>query len=508
MIRRLSGALAAVAAGLAAPVGATWLEATSKHFIVYSDSNEAGVRRLATRLEQLDGAMRRLHDTVAASERTANRVTVYEVATPSDVAELCGCKDVAGFYVPRASGSVAFTPRSSGGHGITPQTVLFHEYAHHFMLGNYSAAVPAWYSEGYAELVSTAKVEEGGVQFGLGAQHRAQGLFSANSLPIEQLFDQRRRKMDPLSTEQLYGRGWLLTHYLMFNPKRGEQLLPYLRLLNRGRPPLDAARESFGDLRVLDRELDAYLNGRTLPGVRLATTSVPEVTVRRLAPGEAAVVDLRIRSTRGVTSRTAGPLWAKAKRVAGLPAVLGDARAQGWLAEIAFDAGEDAEAEAAADRALALDPTSSQALQYKAHVHLRRAVAAKSKDPAVWREARSWIVKANRQEPDDASPLILYYQSFLLAGEVPTSSAVKGLYRATELVPQDRSVWLAAAVQNLKDGRVDEARRLLRPLAFDPHAVADNPGTRALAALDEGRGAAAALASLSGDKGGSAPAAP
>jgi hypothetical protein len=58
--------------------------------------------------------------------------------------------------------------------------------------------------------------------------------------------------------------------------------------------------------------------------------------VRPLTAGERALIEDRMVSTRGVDDRTAAAVLARARR-AKVPA--DDAAAQGWLAEMAFDAG-------------------------------------------------------------------------------------------------------------------------------------------------------------------------
>jgi tetratricopeptide (TPR) repeat protein len=202
-----------------------------------------------------------------------------------------------------------------------------------------------------------------------------------------------------------------------------------------------------------------------------------------------------MRSDRGVDEKQAKALLAQAAPVAA--AHPNDAVAQGWLAEIAYDAKQDDLAEAAADRAIAADPKSAQALLYKARVHLRRAFVAKAgADAAAWKEARSWIVRANKVDTNDADALMLYYESFAMAGAPPTRSAILGLKRATQLVPQDGSLRWRAARQFLLDGDVAEAKMLLRPLAFDPHAAPDNPAAKLVALLDGGAKGPDAIATL------------
>lgn len=470
---------------------ARWLRATSDHFIVYSSVGETALRKAATQLEQFDGVMRILHKTSAPNaEPGTNRVTVYVVDDTNDVRTLMGkgSANVAGFYVPRVNGSIAFTPRSGGGNAnLQPQIVLFHEYAHHFLLGTFAAAYPAWFSEGYAEFVSTAKFEKDGVMVGVAAQHRAYSLLRTRGLSAERLFDTGYRQLSAEERSSLYARGWLLTHYIMFDPARGDTFGRYLDALNKGVPSVQAAQAAFGDLRALDRSLDAYLARSTIPGVKIAYTRLPDakVTVEPLSAGAEALMDLRMQSERGVNRQTAQPIYARAKTIAA--AYPNDAVAQGWFAEMAYDAVQDADAEAAADRALAADPRMAQALLYKARVHLRRASAAAMRDDEVWKEARSWIVKANRLAPDDAEALSLYYDSFRAQRTPPSAKAIEGVKRALELVPQDAGLRFKVATQEIRDGDAESAKRTLRPLAFNPHLPADNRAARLIAILESGK---------------------
>lgn len=487
-------ALAVLAA--AAPAQAEWLRAKSRHFIIYSDTRQEELRELATKLERLDGAVRHLYSLPDKDEFTANPLTIYVAQSAHAVQRLCRCPNVVGFYRGRVTGAIAFTPRREGSPGaltLNPQTVLFHEYGHHLMLANGPAASPTWYSEGTAELVATALVKPDSVEIGHAANHRAQGLFDRMRLPLDRLFAPPR-KMTLRQIDQLYGWGWLLTHYVTFNQDRHAQIQNYLRAFAAGTPPLDAAKQAFGDLKQLDQELDEYLRSRMYGySVPVAKLRDVRVDVRPLTVGERALINLRMASTRGVDVKEADSIHARAVK-AGVPA--NDAVAQGWLAEMAFDARQGDAAEAAASRALAADPKSIHALLYKARVRLRRAAEAKTTDPKVWAEARSWIVKANRLENNHAGALALYYESFAIAGQKPSASAVDGLHYALMLVPQDRDLRFQVAIQDLRDGKVADARRVLTPLAYAPHAGPDNAAARLIALIDEGKTGEAALLTL------------
>ena len=487
---------AALLATSAMPAQAEWLKATSRHFQIYSNTSPEAINTLATKLEQVDGALRRISGIKDGNETAANPVTVYVLESQAEVERLIRGDNIAGFYVGRASGAVAFTPRRGTNGQLDPQLVLFHEYAHHFLLGQSDIAYPAWLSEGYAEFVATARFPKEGVQIGAPAQHRAYGLLDTAKLPITTLFAPGQ-KLSGIQTDQIYGRGWLLTHYLIFNGGRDGQLDTYLRALNTGMPPLEAAEKGFGDLKLLDRELDAYLRRSKISAMTIGSARLPtiSVAVRPLTPGERALIPMRIVSTRGVDAKTAKPLYARAAAAAA--AYSGDPVAQGWLAEMAYDAGDDAGAEAAADRALAADPKSVQGLLYKANVRLRPLVATSV--PAGdkrWGEARSWIIKANRVDADAAGPLVAFYDSFQAAKAPPSKSAIVGIHRALELAPQDEGLRFRSARQFLVDGKLDDAKRTLRPLAFSPHAPSGNPAARLLAMLDKGSTGPAALAVL------------
>ena len=492
--------VAAIAAGLAfaPPAHAEWLQATSKHFIVYANGSAEDVKEQAESLERFDSLVRYFNSVPTREEEGSNKLTVYIVADDAAVRRIFGDRNsrVAGFYQGRASGSVVYTParaRMGASNSLQPRIVLFHEYTHHMMLANSAAPTPGWLVEGYAEFLSTAKFDKDVVWVGAAAQHRAFALLrQREQLSVEQMMSLPRAKMTQPQVASLYARGWLLTHYLMIDPQRHAQLIAYLTAVGAGKPNLEAARSAFGDLRALDKALDSYLNRSKLPAYTIALTrlATPVVTIRPLSPGERAMIEWRMQSDRGVNRQTAQPILAKATPLATQYA--DDPVVQGWFAEMALDAGNYDLAEAAADRALARDPNSAQALVYKAQTHLRRAREARATDPKVWTEARSWLLKANKLDPNDAFALLLYYSSFGMAGVKPTDNAKAALARAHELVPQDGGLSYAYATQSLIDGRTDDARAALRPLAYSAHSGPDNRAARILAQLDAGKTAAAA----------------
>ena len=482
---------------------AEWREASTAHFLIYSQQNLERLREFATNLERFDKGLRALRGARDEPVGKANRVTVYVVGDTDDVGALIDNRFAAGFYVPRAGGSLAVVPRTSGSGSdidLAPLAILLHEYGHHFMWSTSPhSAFPAWFVEGFAEFHATATFgKDGGITFGEPPLYRGIGLMRGNLLPIDKLLIADTLKLRQEQRDAMYGRGWLLTHYLMIGqPARQGQLGKYIAAINSGADPIAAANGAFGDLKKLDRELEHYKMGKfgisRLTGPALA---IGEVAIRELTPGEAATMKVRIRSRVGVSAKAAPDVYADARKAAApFP---NDPAAQTILAGAALDAGDLPSAEAAADRAIAADPKALDAWLHKAQAQTLAARKAGDKDKARWAAIRKIIVTANRLDPDNPRPLIRYYLSFADAGEPPAEASKHGLVRALELAPEDRGLRLLSTAMFLREGNKAMARKLLAPLAYQPHAPAlAARAQKLIAEIDAGR-IEAALADLDG----------
>jgi len=480
------------------PALAEWQEAKSKHFIIYADLKPDELRSYAERLERFDQAVRTVRGMNDPALTDSQRLTIYALRSEGAVARLAGMSEVRGFYGARASGSVAFVPRRAGAGSnwdLDTDAIFFHEYAHHLQLQSSSSALPAWMVEGFAEFFATAKVEkDGSVIIGSPPQYRAFSLFNEHSLKLEQMVGATYGELDDSQRDLLYGMGWLLTHYLTFEPSRKGQLSRYFDDIQKGMSALEAAKSAFGDLQALDRELGKYKRGK-LQGIRVAAQAlkVGAITVRPLGTGVAAIMDVHIRSQAGVNDKTARSVAVDARKVgARFP---GDPFVEVALAEAEFDAGNFASAEAAADRALATNPNYVQALIYKGRARMK--IAEAKPDAANWKEIRDWFLKANRLDTENAEPLMLYFQTFAASGAPPTKNAVEALLYAVALVPQDNALRVNAVHEMLVEKRLEEAKRLFAPLAFQPHAPEayreSNAKIMTAIAADDGKTALALL---------------
>jgi tetratricopeptide (TPR) repeat protein len=492
----LRGIVRLVAAGwlllLAHPALAEWHKAESERFVIYSDSDARDLEEFAKRLERYHAAMALLTGFNPPVPSPSNRVTVYAVGSARTLKKLYGDAgaNVAGFYIPRAGSSVAFTPnvKLRGNETDFTLIVLLHEYAHHFTISSTPFALPRWITEGSAEFFASAKfAPDGGVDIGLPANHRIGDLNFADKLSIREILDYDRvARGDGLRRDGFYGQAWLLFHYVSFNDKREPQYREYALKYMQGMASLQAAEEAFGDLDQLERELKAYQRSRRIQARRYPAHLLPigNISVTALSPGMDAMMDVVLQSRRGVNREQALALLPDARATASKfpedPAVLTA------LSEAEYDAGNDNEAIAAADRAIALDASQKNAYVQKGFALFRLANDAKGESAnAAYAAAMRPFEALNVIENDHPLPLIYYYRSFVQRKRVPEENARAALERASQLAPFDQDLRLNFALMMVSERKNTLARQVLAPLAADPHGTRRAGRAKQLMALLE-----------------------
>jgi hypothetical protein len=486
-----AGLCAVAALFCAAPAQATWYRASSEHFLIYSEQKPETIRQFAENLEKFDGAVRALRGMEDLPLSQGNRVTIFTLRDDADVQRLAGDKTgfIKGFYKGRAEGSVAYVSRGEGSNAVreagigsnirsqsintnmTGETILLHEYSHHLMMQDLRVPYPEWLVEGFAEFMSTARFEKDGtVGIGLPAGHRYYGLLNGQQLPLETLLSGHYDKINVEERESIYGRGWLLTHYLTFEPSRKGQLHAYLLSLAKGSEPLQAARENFGDLKKLERDLDAYLHRSSMQYLKVSGTALNFAPIRisEVSGGGAAVLPLLAEVKNGVASNATEAMAQKIRSIEAL--YPGDELVETTLAEAELDASHFDSAEAAADKAIKANSRDTDAIVLKGRAIEERADHAEgpSRDK-LFEQARETFIAANKIDAEDPEPLMEFYKTFVRAGERPTANAIAALHYASDLAPQDLGLRMNSALAYLAESKALEARQALIPIAYDPH---------------------------------------
>jgi tetratricopeptide (TPR) repeat protein len=468
--------LAALTALVLAPsqAMAEWTEAKTNHFIIYSQQKPDELREYATQLERYDSGVRAVRQMKDPPPTSTSRLKLFVVRDGREVEDAIGEPNsgVEGIYFGRASGpvSIANSEPKRDKWDLDGRTVFFHEYLHHLMLQGATAAYPTWMTEGYAEFFAPAEfLADGSVEFGAPPQYRGGELRLLRAMPLPEMLGGIYNQTTGQEWVSQYSRGWLLAHYLAFEPSRRGQATKYVELIQKGVPALDAAKQAFGDLKQLEKELDKYRARDTLPTriIPASMIKVGPIEIRKLSPDEEAVVPLRIKlegqmKDPGVARSVAGAARGLTQRYP-RSAIVMETLAQAELQGKNYDA-----ASAAADKALALDPKATKALVYKGRALLE--LGKKTPTTTDWTAIRGWFSKANHLDPQSPEPLMYYYEAFDEAGATPTSQAVDGLLFAVDLVPQDDDLRRIAVRQLLREGDAADARTLFAPIAYDPHS--------------------------------------
>ncbi|HEX6661873.1 MAG TPA: hypothetical protein VF067_08410 [Sphingomicrobium sp.] len=461
---------------LAAPASAEWWEARTEHFIIYSQDNEAATRAFATDLERYDHALRSLRQTkyepVSADWQ---RVVIYRTGNVDFISRIAHAP-AAGFYRPQMN-PVAFTPvrdnkfsdsiiKHDSRTDLDPRSVLFHEYAHAFMLQNFPTAYPSWYIEAFAETVATIDLKpDGSFHVGNPPNWRADALFGGMLTVSPQSLLASTAKPDGEDQYGWYTVGWLVNHYLTFEPSRKGQLITYLRLMNGGMNSAQAARQAFGDLNKLASEIATYKRRGKLLGIDVhpATPANAQVAMRKLGPDEEAIMRAKVRTKAGLTRSEARDVAGDARAVArdfpnSYPVLV-------ELAEAEFDAEHYTEAEAAADRALQSRPNGSEALIAKGNILLEKG----KKDRQFLPAARIWFAKAHDVDTRNPEPLVGNYLTYFYEGGPIPESALIGLEQGYDKARQDKGLRLVLGRQLLAEKKGSLAKEIMLPLALDPH---------------------------------------
>lgn len=449
------------------PAHAEWREATSAHFIIYSNGSEGELVRYSKRLEAVHWVLSQA--TGVAALRPGPKVRIYLVSSTSDVHAAMGVggnSDVAGFYTTDPLGAYAVAPRDSGAFS---QQILFHEYAHHFMFQYMSGVFPPWFTEGFAEVASTTSFERPGtVTWGKVNNARQAELERTPWTPVSTVFASRAEG-DERRGFASYGEYWLLTHYLLFAPSRRGQLRAYVQAIGQGASDEEAARAFTGGLQQLDHEARIYL--RTGVFEYREPSLPPEVmqspAVRLMRPGEGESLSMSLRAHRHMPAAERTRLLAR----------IADAQAR-WpteptipmIAARAHYAGENwTAAETSARHALALDPANIEARVYAILSSMRARKAAETLGSSEALLARNELIAASRAAPGNPMVLSALHESFEITGQVAPVMAIDRLAQAMQLSPQNNRLRLAVAQSLIRVRLLPQARAALVGLAFNPH---------------------------------------
>lgn len=244
-----------------------WLEVKTEHFTVYCDGSERQARTVSAQLE-------RMHDLFAkllphATEDAGSRIVVLALKNRRDFQGVepveylgKGSLDLAGYFLQTPDQS--FIALRLDGEGEHPYGVLYHEYTHYML--RHAVTIPVWLNEGLAQFYENTDLGDKTARFGQPSANELIYLRQQRLIPLPTLFAVDHNS--PFYHEQdkgnvFYAESWALTHMLFLRDfqRHTMNLSAYVSDVAKGDDPVTAAAKAFGDLKQLQHDLDAYVNG-------------------------------------------------------------------------------------------------------------------------------------------------------------------------------------------------------------------------------------------------------
>lgn len=447
---------------------ARWLEARSDNFIVTSDGSEAGLRESTALLENYGRLLRTLTGTTAPP--SPPRLKVYLVGSTGKLRQVVRLPDNAlGVYMARVGGTAALAVRGDRP-GLGGEEVLLHEYAHHFMSRYYPAAYPAWYSEGFAEYVMTARFLSDRIEIGRPNPGRAAYLLQGTWLPVKRIFTSGRSGLSVAQLPQFYAQSWLIVHYLFAAPERREALTRYLADLHRGIAEPAAFQSAFGkDHAAFDADLRRYRDG----GIGFGTMGRDQRPASTIAVSAlpASADDLLLRQVAlnlgipdpAVEAETLAAIRSVAARYPG------DPYAQRILARAEVGSGDRAAGVAILDHLIAAGTSDAELFYYRGQADFFTGRRDDAKRTELYAAAHGWFAKAIAADPSYYTALYRLTLTTPDTAAGQSDAVIDQLQTAHQLAPLVGDIAIDAATALAARHRYAEAAAAILPIAANPH---------------------------------------
>jgi hypothetical protein len=256
-----------------------WIQVSSPHFTVITNSNERRGRNLAGQFERMRSMFHLAFPKLQVDP--ANPIIVLAVRDKNEFQALepqAYLADQAlqlnGLFV-RASDQNYVLMRLDA-EGSHQYAIVYHEYTHWLL--SKSPNLPLWLDEGMAEFYETAEINEKSAALGAANLRDLQLLRQMPLLSFDMLcsIDEkspyyREKKKGSI----FYSESWALAHYLYFHDfdYKTSRLNDYMDLLAQNMNPVLAAKRVFGDLKHLETALEHYIQQGSFDRLRMAPIS-------------------------------------------------------------------------------------------------------------------------------------------------------------------------------------------------------------------------------------------
>jgi TonB family protein len=255
----------------------SWVEVRSQHFVVVSNGTEEESRDAALQFERMRAVFQKLFPETNLD--TATPALVLAIADRATMERLEPTAYI-GLTQSYLAGLFLRWPERDyilvwlNAPGLHPYSPIYHEYTH-FVLHRSGQWMPVWLDEGLAEYFKTTEIADDEIRIGKADARTVTFLEQNRLLPLATLFavDQHSPYYhEDGKTSIFYSESWALTHYLKMKDSRDgrNHLADYLGYVQNGSDPVTAATRAFGNLDLLQSELQKYINSQGYAYSRMA----------------------------------------------------------------------------------------------------------------------------------------------------------------------------------------------------------------------------------------------
>jgi len=275
-----------------AGVRADWIEIETPHFIVYSQKKEKTTRAFLAELETFRAFIEQVTGTNPRIGSLRLKVVIFK--RKRGYRKVSQSRKTGGLFGLHRDGPVALLYFRDDKSTFAQQgrQVLFHEYLHFFQYLMRPTGYPLWYREGFAEYVSSSKIENSSMFVGEVLNARLPSLVRERWYPLKDLLEVDKI---PARGDIFYGQAWLFTHMLYANIKLSKDRARFLEMLVNGVTPELASKAAFNlDLDQLDAALRRYFKTGKLSAF-IFPLRVPELSfsqTRKLSRKDGQLLEL------------------------------------------------------------------------------------------------------------------------------------------------------------------------------------------------------------------------
>lgn len=246
-----------------------WVEVRSPNFSVITDAGDKRGREVALRFEQ----MRYIFGTLIG-KNTIN------IPVPLQIIAFRGTKGFRQFMPLWKGKPITAAGLYQGGEDrnfilldlstYDPYSVVFHEYAHLLLNGNFPPTQP-WFDEGFAEYYRSIKITGKDMQLGGAPEGTPENLRDNRFFHIADLFSVVQNSKvyyeDGDHRSMFYAQSWLVVHYLFDKNKLREASAYFDLVKNQNMPVPQAIERAFGMTpKQFDSEIEKYYRGNSVRG--------------------------------------------------------------------------------------------------------------------------------------------------------------------------------------------------------------------------------------------------